>query len=295
MSDGEDPEVGVRCGRRARSLRCSGSRSAPRGARTAWPGPAGRRTCSRGWRTKRMASPGPHVPQDPQVRDHGGRQTDGGHDEPPHATVGRRPGVRPVPARRTRRRPGRRRARRSSSWSGHVRTGHIRLHACSPRPPDDATGWPVRPRIAGARRDRGRTRCGGTPPLPYYLCMADEGGTRAREDDAQGPRLLSSAVPPDPGERRVVGQGFTEWTNSTGQAAVRRPLPAPPARRSRLLRPPRPRGPRGAGRARPRGTASTASATTTTGSTAGACSSVPFDEVLASGITGLPLLPVLGQ
>ena len=102
---------------------------------------------------------------------------------------------------------------------------------------------------------------------------AGRAGAR-RNDGRSRDRVLPAAVPPDSGERRWWGKGFTEWTN------VRRARPMFPgheqprdAGRARLLRPraiPASRRRRRRSRAR---TASTASATTTTGSTGADCSS----------------------
>ena len=63
--------------------------------------------------------------------------------------------------------------------------------------------------------------------------------------------VLPPAVPPDPGERRVVGSGLHRVAQRRARS---QPLPEPPPaehpRRARLLRPAHARGPRGAGRAR---------------------------------------------
>ena len=93
---------------------------------------------------------------------------------------------------------------------------------------------------------------------------------RRTEDD----RVLPPSVPPDSGERRLVGRRVHGVAQRRQRAApVRRPPAAPPAVEPRLLRPPRTRDTRGAGRPGTRATGSQASATTTTGSQGSSCSS----------------------
>ena len=91
---------------------------------------------------------------------------------------------------------------------------------------------------------------------------------------AEADRVLSSAVPPHSGERRLVGQGFTEWRNVVARAAeVQGPLSAASARpiSGSTTCAFRRRGSRR--RSSRANTASTGFAITTTGSTAGGCSS----------------------
>ena len=87
-------------------------------------------------------------------------------------------------------------------------------------------------------------------------------------------RVLSAAVPPHPRERRVVGQGIHRVDERhPGQAAIRRPLSAAPARRAGVLRSAADRGPAAPDRAGEALWRITASATTITGSAAGSCCS----------------------
>ena len=94
-------------------------------------------------------------------------------------------------------------------------------------------------RGAGRRLPRRRLRRLQSPP---------PGGAPAGE----GHRLLPAAVPPDPGERRVVGAGIHRMDQrGLRQAPVRRPSPAAAPGRSRVLRPAGPGGAPPAGRAGP--------------------------------------------
>src|ERR1035441_5237096 len=66
------------------------------------------------------------------------------------------------------------------------------------------------------------------------------------------PGALSPTVPPDRGERPVVGQGLHRMDQChQGPPAFSWPRAAAPADRSRLLRPPGQRDPRGPGRPGP--------------------------------------------
>ena len=87
------------------------------------------------------------------------------------------------------------------------------------------------------------------PPPIEYVPLTDR-DRRGHAD--QGHRVLPAAVPPDPGERRVVGQGVHRVVERRPRpAAVRRPLSAALARRARVLRSPAGRGAAAPGRVGP--------------------------------------------
>ena len=127
-------------------------------------------------------------------------------------------------------------------------------------------------------------------------CRSPGGTPTAGSARGEGPGLLPPPVPPDPRERRVVGQGLHRVAQC--HTAPVRSIPAttnptsPASSATTTCGCPRFARPR---RRWPATTDSPDSSTTTTGSTAGALLERPFDEVLATGSPDFPVRAVLGQ
>ena len=136
------------------------------------------------------------------------------------------------------------------------------------RRPASTAAWSPTRWCDGPPRPRSRA------PRPASATCGGGADAAAADDHAAARhRVLPAAVPPDPGERRLVGRGLHRVDQRAPRTAdLPRPRAAARAGRARLLRPHRSRDAR-ARRPRSRAsTASTRSATTTTGSAAGGCS-----------------------
>ena len=153
-----------------------------------------------------------------------------------------------------------------------IRSSTITRPFC--RAPSDAAPVPSPHPVTAADEVRRRVQPG--PSSRSSIRRSPRGAT-----SGEGDRVLPAAVPPDPRERRVVGQGLHGVAKRRARLSpLRGPLPAAVAARPRLLRPRRERRrppSRSSWRAQQ---ASTASASTTTGSTASGCSSDPLERFL---------------